>query len=306
MRLSKHIILSVAFAISLTACASNPFTQGGDKGDASKICVGSPKSCTPTVGNRIKFKEQYIPIAAYSRSGDLDDDAKPNLAAYLGTVVQNRNHRGEPGAICGDAKVNPFTPADFTDAIVETAAETTDKVEKTSSSSASASFAEVLKKFGVDEALIEKAGASADYKRITDSLDASDASATLIHREYRVKESVLRKLETASEGDPLFDCKIELTSGKWRMYQAISVIDVRSNSVAFIKNREPITTFAAKISGSNPDINAVAFESELKKVEKRTANVVAGPYYLVVGASFWHSPRLHKSGWFGRISKIQN
>jgi len=126
MRSFIQNFLILTFAVSLSACASLPFTQGGDKGDASKICVGSPKSCTPTVGDRIKFKEQYIPISAYSRSGDLKNDAKPNLAAYLGTVVKNRNHRGEPGAICGNAKVNPFSPQDFTDAIVETAAETTD------------------------------------------------------------------------------------------------------------------------------------------------------------------------------------
>ena len=297
----KFLIL--IFAFSLTACANNPFTQGG--GDASKICVGSPKSCTPTVGNPIRFKEQYIPISAYSRTGDLNR-ANPNLAAYLGTVVKNRNHRGEPGAFCGKKKNNPFTSADFTDAIVETAAETTDKVEKQKTSTSKGSFEEILRKFNVSDALIEQAGASADFKRITDSLNESDASATLIHREYRIKESVLRKLETAEVGDPLYDCRMEIEEGKYRMYQAISVIDVQSNSVSFVKKKNPITTFAAKISGSNPEFDAVSFENEFKKIEKRTANVVAGPYYLVVGASFWHSPRLHKSGWFGRTSKIQN
>lgn len=306
MNFLNSICISITLAAALSGCASNPFTQGGDKGDASKICIGSPKSCTPTVGNRIKFKDQYIPIAAYSRTGSLADDANPNLAAYLGTVVQNRNHRGEPGAICGKDKKNPFTPNDFTDAIVETAAKTSDNVEATRSSTASASFTETLKKFGIDQTIIDRAGASAEFKRITDSLDASDANAELVHREYRIKEKVLRAIETAEKGDHFYKCQQELTNGKWRMYQAISVIDVQSNSVAFVKNREPITTFAAKIAGSNPEINAAAFEAELKKVEKRTADVVAGPYYLVVGASFWHSPRLHKSGWFGRTSKTQN
>ena len=299
-------LLTATIAISLSACASNPFTQGGRKGDASKICVGSPKSCTPTVGNRIRFKEQYIPISAYSRSGNLKNDANPNLAAYLGTVVQNRNHRGEPGAICGNNKINPFKPSDFTDAIVETVAETTDKVSKTTSSDSKASLQKILERFQVNNALIERAGASADFKRITDSLDASDASATLIHREYRIKEAVLRELETATKNDRLYACKVELMKGEYRLYQAISVVDVRSNSVLFQNNRNPITTFAAKISSSDPGVDAVSFENELKKVEVRTANVVAGPYYLFVGASFWHSPRLHKSGWLGRTEKIQN
>lgn len=84
------------------------------------------------------------------------------------------------------------------------------------------------------------------------------------------------------------------------------MIDVRSNSILFKKERNPVTTFAAKISSVDPEVNAVEFEREIKKVEKRTANVVSGPYYLVVGASYWHSPRLHKSGWFGRTEKIQN
>ena len=210
MKLFQLGLLTSIFAIFLPGCSSTPLlSQGGGK-DATKICVGSPKSCTPTVGNRIRFKEQYIPISAYSRTGNVEEDAIPNLASYLGTVVQNRNHRGEPGAICGNTKKNPFTTADFTDAIVETVAETTDQVTNTTSSESNLELQRVLTAFGVNPELIDKAGASADYKRITDSLDASDASAKLIHREYRIKEAVLRELETATVGDRLFKCKDEL------------------------------------------------------------------------------------------------
>jgi len=304
MTLSKNIYLAASIGLGLSACASNPFTPGGDK-DGSKICVGSEKSCTPTVGNRIRFKEQYIPIAAYNRTGKIED-ANPNLAAYLGTVVQKRNHRGEPGAVCGNKKENPFRTSDFTEALVETTADTTDSVAKNKSGTSQASLDKVLAKYGVNSEIIEKAGATAEYKRITDSLDASDASASLVHREYRIKENVLRELETAEQGDRLYHCRVEIENGEYRLYQAISVIDVRSNSVLFQKSRNPVTTFAAKISSLDPEVNAVEFEREIKKVEKRTANVVSGPYYLVVGASYWHSPRLHKSGWFGRTEKIQN
>ena len=201
-------------------------------------------------------------------------------------------------------KTNPFTENDFTSAIVETVANTTLNASETTNLEIRSDLVKTLGQLNVPTRVLEKVGVQVALNNVVEKISNDSSTAKVTHREYRIKDSVLKKMEShTNQGDHFYDCLMEVKNGEWRLYQAISAIDVKEIVSSLYSNSDVERDLLVALRDEGANVDSAKFYAGVSKVKTTTANIVAGPYFLVVGASYWHSPRYHKSSAW-RVSRL--
>ena len=202
----KKIIITAFIATSLSACETINVGNGFEF-DSEVVCGAAGKtSCSPTVGRKVPLKKQKIPI-------EISQQGLPVLQSYLGTVVGHKNRRGEPGAYCGGSKA--FTPQDFTGPLVTNRGDFVEDSSSRGGTDLNANLKEALNLAGVQDEVLNRLDSSIVLE--ANRYLSTNVTAKANFVEYRIKDSVLKELETHTNSGRFANCLAELRTGKWRL-----------------------------------------------------------------------------------------
>lgn len=359
----RKAIIVIASVSILAGCASigkQVSGPSGSKFDADAVCNHSGKSrCSPTLGSRIALTQQQITLETKEEPTGVANETQivPLLGNYLGTVVQrHRSQSGEPGTYCGPkgTKESVFSAADFSEPVYRNDVVIDETFGRSSSAAFQADIKQALLEAKVPVVVTDRL--TAEINTEADSLAGRVSNTTATFVEYRVKEQSLRRLEAATPDSNALqkekDCLVFLRGddskkSNWRMFQSITGLNVRTNTVAALNNKTLSNKFKGAVSAklseviqdpstpadvksdavaaktvvdapaqdtqqaaatnltasqletlikkkcttSVPGNNLFGIDACFKSVRNSSSTGASDPYFVVLGVSYWISPR---------------
>ncbi len=234
------------------------------------------------MGNALPLTQQYKTIEA-------DTAGEPRLMSYLGTIVDNRNRRGEPGATCGGGASSPFTNEDRTQSTFSNTVELVYTLDQKTGFAIKADLTQAMVAAGVPVQITNNVQADLDASISQLKKQVVNATATL--SEYQIKPEVLTELDAAEQQGRFQRCLAELKSGDWRIYQAVSGFYVSEGRMDSSTTTTVIANLVARIKLTDPTVDTAKLSAGLNAVVTQRVKTAVRPYFVVVGVSFYDSPR---------------
>ena len=286
-------VFAIASALSLSACKTTMELPDGQTLRAQDVCRNlSSKKCVPNVGNAKRLKKDVPPLG-------LEGDVKSALLSYLGTVIRSDEKvRGSRGGVCGGLEETVFTEADIVatrvkDANIEWEAFDgkrhwiwPEKLET--------DIKQALKESGATMMTRMKMWSEIDVAR--KSLRAQKLRTRSVFYQYHLKDETLRQLETARYSSRFKPCLMDLQTGGWRLYQAITGFQVEGQRFDERAYEQTLKTLSQEAVNIQSDLDAVQIETALNRILTTRLNAEVSSYFQPVGVSFWESRRFRVIG----------
>lgn len=240
------------------------------------------RKCAPSMGIALPLTQQYKTI-------EVDVAGEPRLMSYLGTIVDRKNRRGEPGAICGGGGTSPFKNEDRTGSTFTNTIELVYTLEQKIDMGIKADLTQAMVAAGVPVQVTDRIQADLDASISQLKKQVVNATATL--SEYQIKPEVLSELDAADNSGRLGKCLSELQTGKWRLYQAVSGFYVSDGRLDSTTTTTIIANLVARVKLTDPTVDTMKLSLGLNSVATQRIKSAIKPYFVVVGASFYNSPR---------------
>lgn len=240
------------------------------------------RNCAPSMGTALPLTQQYKTI-------ETDAAGVPLLMSYLGTIVDRNNRRGEPGAICGGGPISPFLEIDRTGSTFNNTIELVYTLEQKIDLGIKADLTQAMVAAGVPIQVTDRV--QADLDASISQLKKQVVNATAKLSEYQIKPSVLSELDASIGPGRLNGCLVELQQGNWRLYQAVSGFYVSDGRLDSTTTTTIIANLVARVKLADPTVDAAKVSAQLNSVATQRIKTAIQPYFVVVGVSFYRSPR---------------
>jgi hypothetical protein len=273
-------VISIASLLSGCATVSVPVNR---KVPVKQACGPlADRRCAPSMGNALPLTQQYKTI-------EVDVSGQPRLMSYLGTIVARDNRRGEPGAICGGGAMSRFTNEDRTASVFSNTIELVYTLEQKIDLGIKADLTEAMVASGVPVQITQRV--QADLDASISQLKNQVVNATARLSEYQIKPEVLSELDASVTDGRFQQCLAELRTGNWRLYQAVSGFYVSDGRLDSTTTNTIIANLVARVKLADPSVDAAKLSIGLNSVATQRIKTAIEPYFVVVGASFYVSPR---------------
>lgn len=273
----------VGSLLPLTSCSTVTLPVNR-KVPVKQVCGPlAPRKCAPSMGTAFPLTQQQKTI-------EVDGRGNPKLDSYLGTVVQRNNSRGEPGAICGGGATSPFSERDFIKGgTYNNKVELVYTLEQNIDVGVKADLTAAMVASGVPAQVTNRV--QADLETTFSQLKKQVINATAYFSEYQLKTTSLSELDAAENSGRFKGCLAELLSGNWRLYQAITGMYVTDGRLDSTTTTTIIANLVAKIKLADPRVDTARLSANLERVVTQRIKSATKPYFVVVGLSFYNSPR---------------
>ncbi|MCO4092874.1 MAG: hypothetical protein HEQ34_13120 [Sphingorhabdus sp.] len=279
--MKRHIVCVLVAGVLVSSCAT--VTLPVNRKVPVKQACGplADRKCAPSVGVPLPLTQQYKTI-------EVDATGTPLLMSYLGTMVDLRNRRGEFGAICG-GNPNPFKATDRTASLFTNTVELTYTLEQKIDAGIKADLTEAMVAAGVPISITDRVQAELDASVSQLKKQVVNATATL--NEYQLKPTVLSELDGSEERGRFKKCLSDLMTGKWRLYQGVSGFYVSDGRLDSTTTSTIIANLVARVKLVDPSVDTFKVTASLNKTVTQKVKTAVRPYFVVVGVSFYRSPR---------------
>ena len=238
--------------------------------------------CAPNVGDSNPLRDKPGSIT-------LDLEGNPRVLEYLGTIIPIDGAPGIRGANCGNTGQTPFRVDDI-EPDYDNQIEQNVRAFRTSSGKISADIVAAMRVAGVPRETIE--GMEAEVEAAVDSIGSLTVRATGNFRQYQIRASILRNLESSEPDARLERCLDDIRTGKWRLYQAITGWQVDIAEVNQRSTRGIVAELVGRVSSESLSVDIANLESSLNNIIYNQLSTSAGPHFILLGVSFWEPVRL--------------
>ncbi|MCZ8195658.1 MAG: hypothetical protein ACK5XZ_07505 [Hyphomonadaceae bacterium] len=230
-----------------------------------------------------------LPLKRQYKTIETDAFGTPLIMSYLGAIVDKNNRKGEPGAICGGGATSPFNVQDRTASTFSNTIELTYTLEQKTDMGIKADLTAAMVAAGVPVEVTDRI--QADLETSIGQLRKQVVNATATLSEYQLKPEVLSELDSGQSGGRLSSCLTELKTGTWRMYQAASGFYVSEGRLDSTTTNTIIANLVARVRLADPNTDTAALTASLSSVATQRIKTASKPYFVVIGVSFYDSPR---------------